>query len=79
MSEELQLTLLFVASAGERVADKVSESPTARLMEVLLIDTPLTAMVLSPFSGSQLVRIAEDKTATTIAAATYLFQDGKAI
>ena len=71
MSEELQLTLLFVASAGERVAVKVSESPSARLMEVLLIDTPLTAMVLSPFSGSQLVSIAEDKTATTIAAATF--------
>jgi len=59
--ETVILVRATVETVTEQVAVKVSESPSARLMEVLLIDTPLTAMVLSPFSGSQLVSIAEDK------------------
>ena len=70
--EELHFTFLFVASAGDTLDVNVSESPSTRLKEVLLIDTPVTGTPLSAGCSScpQLTRVADDNTTTTIAAAT---------
>jgi hypothetical protein len=47
-SDDFQLTALLVALSGVTVAVKVSEVPSVRLMEALLMLTPVTATVLGP-------------------------------